>query len=303
MVNDYVRTCDVCQKNKIGGRSNHGLIPLNSALRDKKPWEKLSVDCAGPWKARVKTHSGEVVELNFHMCSMIDACTGWVELATITSASSRKVSRAVEKNWFHSKPRPAECGHDNGPEFMGQEFQQLLAKYDVKAKPTTVKNPQAQAAVERMHLILANQLRVRVLEEDTWLDDADLILQNCAWALRTTVPSNVPHAPGTLAFGMDMIYRNQIKVDWELLKRERVKQHIANNIKENRSRREHKYKSGDLVLIVMLPYERGRKPKISKFAEGPYKVLKVNNNGTLRIQRGSFEETISIRRLRPYYKR
>ena len=33
------------------------------------------------------------------------------------------------------------------------------------------------------------------------------------------------------------------------------------------------------------------------------KVLKVFNNGTLRIQRGSYEETISIRRSRPYYKR
>ena len=31
-VNDYVRTCDVCQKNKIGGRRNHGLIPLPTAL-------------------------------------------------------------------------------------------------------------------------------------------------------------------------------------------------------------------------------------------------------------------------------
>ena len=72
---------------------------------------------------------------------------------------------------------------------------------------------------------------------------------------------------------------------------------------ENRNRWEHKYKEGGLVLIVILLYERGTKPKISKFAEGPYKVLKVFSNGTLRILRGSYEENISIRRLRPYYKR
>ena len=186
---------------------------------------------------------------------------------------------------------------------MGQHFQDLLVKYDCKSQPTTVKNPQANALVERMHLTLANQLRVKVFEEDTWVEDTDHLVQSCAWALRTTVPSTVPHAPGTLAFGMDMIYRHKIMVDWELLKRERVKQHVANNIKENRNRREHKYKKGDLVLIIMQPYERGKKPKISRFTEGPYKVLKVNNNGTLRIQRGSFEETLHIRRLRPYYKR
>ena len=99
-----------------------------------------------------------------------------------------------------------------------------------------------------------------------------------------------------------MLYREKIKIDWELHKREKVKQHIANNIKENRNRRPHKYKVGDEVLIIMKPYEKGKKPKVSKHAEGPYKVVKVNSNGTLRIKRGSYEETISIRRLRPYMK-
>ena len=67
MVNDYVHTCDVCQKYKLGGRRNHGLIPVTGALRDKKPWEKLLVDCAGPWKVKVKTHEGEIVKYTFHM--------------------------------------------------------------------------------------------------------------------------------------------------------------------------------------------------------------------------------------------
>ena len=54
MVNDYIRTCDVCQKYKTVGRNNHGLIPLTGALRDKKPPEKLLVDCTGPWKTKSK---------------------------------------------------------------------------------------------------------------------------------------------------------------------------------------------------------------------------------------------------------
>ena len=53
----------------------------------------------------------------------------------------------------------------------------------------------------------------------------------------------------------------------------------------------------------MKPYEKGKKPKISEHAEGPDKVVKVFRNGTLRIKRGSYEETISIRRLRPNYLR
>ena len=52
----------------------------------------------------------------------------------------------------------------------------------------------------------------------------------------------------------------------------------------------------------MKSYERIKKLKISEVAEGPYKVLRVHKNGTLRIKRGEFKETIHIRRLRPYYK-
>ena len=53
-----------------------------------------------------------------------------------------------------------------------------------------------------------------------------------------------------------MIFRQKIIVDWEELKQLRKEQHIANNIKENRHRREHQYKTGDLVLIIMKSYER-----------------------------------------------
>ena len=115
---------------------------------------------------------------------MMDACTGRVELATITSARSAKVAKAVEKHWFFGKPRPKTCGYDNGPEFMGHEFQELLAKYNCVSKPTTIKNPQANALVERMHLTFANNVRTKVFEIDTWEQEADTLVQSCAYALR-----------------------------------------------------------------------------------------------------------------------
>ena len=96
-------------------------------------------------------------------------------------------------------------------------------------------------------------------------------------------------------------------VDWGLLKREGgkrgreererereiLKQQVAKNITENRNRGEHNYKQGDLVLIIMKSYERGKKPKLATLAEGPYKVLNVFTNKTRRTQRSSYE-TLSI---------
>ena len=37
--------------------------------------------------------------------------------------------------------------------------------------------------------------------------------------------------------------------------------------------------------------------------EGPYKITEVFTNGTVRIQRGTINERLNIRRLRPYFER
>ena len=102
---------------------------------------------------------------------------------------------------------------------------------------------------------------------------------------------------------MDMIFRQKAKIDWALIKKQRREQSAANNKKENRGRREHTYKVGDLVLIVEKPYERTRKGKLSSPTEGPYEIIRVYANGNVRTQRGNYDEDISIRRLRPYYKK
>jgi hypothetical protein len=232
---------------------------------------------------------------------MLDACTNWVELALIPTANAKSCAIQFDTNWLCRYPRPTAVGHDNGSEFIGEEFQELLSSYDIKSKPTTVKNPTAQALVERLHLTLGDQLRVSIYLIDDWHEDVNHLLQACAWAIRTTSPSNSPYNPSQLAFGMDMIFRQQVKIDWQLLKLQRRRQAIANNKKENQTRIPHDYKVGDKVLIVQKKYERKTKAKLSSPTEGPFTITRVYTNGNVRITRDAYEEDISIRRLRPYY--
>jgi transposase InsO family protein len=49
-----------------------------------------------------------------------------------------------------------ECIHDNGSEFVGIEFQEMLQSYGIKSGPTTVRNPQSNAIIERSHQVIAN---------------------------------------------------------------------------------------------------------------------------------------------------
>ncbi len=102
-------------------------------------------------------------------------------------------------------PQTAKVIHDNGNEFMGCEFQELLDSYGIEAKPTMVRNPTANAIVERIHSTLGEQLRATVFGAD-WRDNVNTLIQACANALCATLPAQGTYLPAQLAFGHDLIF-------------------------------------------------------------------------------------------------
>jgi transposase InsO family protein len=92
---------------------------------------------------------------------------------------------------------PRQVVHDNGKEFMGCEFQELLESYSIKSKPTTVKNPTANGIVERIHGTLGEQLRATVFSDD-WSNDINTLIQACAFALRAALPARGTYSPAQL---------------------------------------------------------------------------------------------------------
>ena len=74
------------------------------------------------------------------------------------------------------------------------------------------------------------------------------------------------------------------------------------NLRENKRRSNYKYKSGDKVLIVTKTNERGG--KLHYFMhKSPYEIVKVYENGTIKIKCNNFKEIIHIRRVKPYYEK
>ena len=49
--------------------------------------------------------------------------------------------------------------------------------------------------------------------------------------------------------------------------------------------------------------KEGKLRKVEDPYEGPYVITDVYTNGTVRIQRGTLNERINIRRLHPYFER
>ena len=159
--------------------------------------------------------------------------------------------------WFSRYPRPVECVHDNGSEFVGIEFQEMLQSYGVKSKLTTVRNPQANDILERTHQVIGNILRsTRLMSQDlSTLDAQQELLAPVTWAINSTYSyhTTLQATPGQLAFQRDMIMPTTYLANWAAIHHRRQEQSIDSTTKENSSRIQHEYRINDRVLIRAIP--------------------------------------------------
>ena len=165
-VRNFTKVCPRCQLGKKRKRK-YGKLPAKTA--EVQPWRVVQVDLIGPYTIKGEDNTS----MDFMCMTMIDPVSGWfevVELPTkevfkkykmkdkdgkplhdvqvseeIFDKASDQISRLFNKTWLCRYPRPQEVICDNGPEFK-LHFATLLKSYRIKRKPTTSKNPQANAA-------------------------------------------------------------------------------------------------------------------------------------------------------------
>ena len=68
--------------------------------------------------------------------------------------------------------------------------------------------------------------------------------------------------------------------------------------RENHKRVKYDYKVNDLILLDQGTVQRKLVPK----RDGPYQVIRVYSNGTLKIRKGIYVQRVSIRKCVPYFK-
>ena len=100
--------------------------------------------------------------LTFQALTVIDTATNFCEIIRIYDKTARHVGLQLENSWLSRYPRPVRCLFDQGGEFIGHAFTQVLRNHGVKPVPLTAKNPQSNALCERLHLTIGNSLRAIV---------------------------------------------------------------------------------------------------------------------------------------------
>jgi len=311
MVRSHVKQCQSCQINKRRKRK-YGKLPTKQVIR--KPWEALCVDLIGPYTLKGK----DGTEIDFMCLTMIDPASSWFEMAELPvieientdsdnkivetsetfNKTSQEIARLVNKSWFSRYPRSRKIIYDNGSEFK-LHFRNLCDTYGLERKPTTIKNPQANAILERVHQVIMGMLRTAELDmaETISEEDVSTFLDDASWAIRTTHHTVLKASPGAAIFGRDMLFDIPFVADWHKIGDYRQQQTDRNTNRENARRYDYDYVVGGQVLI--------RKDGILRKAEsrykGPWTITQVHTNGTIRVQRGTRSERMNIRRVTPYH--
>jgi len=290
-ITKHVSCCPICQKNKRKHKK-FGEVPPKKA--EANPWERLCVDLIGPYTIRRKNKT----QLTCKCVTMIDPATGWFEIHQYDDKRAISIANIVEQQWLTRYPWPSMITFDQGPEFIGEDFKQMVRDdYGLKAKPITTRNPQANAIIERVHQTLGNIIRTFELQEN-YLDEDDPwsgVLSAAAFAVRATYHTTLQKTPGQLVFGRDMILNVKHIANWEYIRQRKQKLIDKNNQRENSKRIPYQYQEGDKILL-----KKGTEFKYEQPYSGPHEIVKVNKNGTVRIQKGVVTETVNIRRITPY---
>ncbi len=82
-------------------------------------------------------------------------------------------------------------------------FEHLCDSYGIKCKPTTVRNPQANAILERVHQVIGQMLRTAEIDmaKSVVPNDVDVFIDNAAWAIRSAYHMVLKASPGAAIFG------------------------------------------------------------------------------------------------------
>ena len=78
----------------------------------------------------------------------------------------------------------------------------------IKPKITTIKNPQSNSPIERLHQVMRHMLLTKNLQEELldYIDPFGPTLSSIAWAIRSSYNNNTDATPAQLVFGRDMMF-------------------------------------------------------------------------------------------------
>jgi hypothetical protein len=167
------------------------------------PFEKWGIDLMGPLPVTRKGHRFIVVATEY--------LTKFVEVHALKSSVKQEVARFLYERIFTRFGTPLEIISNNGPQFLNEVVENLLACIAIKHRFTTMYKPSTNGLVERTNRTLCSMLAKEV-EVHVNICDWDLKIHHVVWVYNTTYKTATWYSPFRLTYGMEALLPIELEV-------------------------------------------------------------------------------------------
>ena len=314
-IQQYVTSCDACQRNKPSQQSPMG--PMMALKIPGRPWQWVSMDLI---TALPRSRSGNDAIVVF-VCKL----TKMVHyVATTTNVTAPQLATLFMREVVRLHGVPEAILSDRDPRFTAHFWRAFWAQLGTTLTMSTAYHPQTDGQTERANRTLEEMLRSRVnFAQSDW----DEHLAAAELAANNAQQSSTGFSPFYLNYGQEV----QLPLDQaiaglrpsnnpaasERIKRlaadlARARQHIEQAQKRqahyaDQHRRAVTFKVGDSVLLstehLKLVGSDKRTPKLTYKYIGPFKVKRVINDNAYELDLPAqlqIHPVLNISRLKAY---
>ena len=189
-IEDYVRSCTECQRNKSSRHKRYGMLqPLEIPWR---PWASISMDFI------VSLPESEGYST---VCVVVDRLTKMAHFFPLKTKEDRPTeafAKAFAKNVWSQHGLPADIVSDRDAKFTSRFWQELMDHLGVKLNMSTPFHPQTDGQTERVNQVLEAYLRHYCnFMQDDWAD----LLHMAEYAYNTATSESTKMSPFEANYG------------------------------------------------------------------------------------------------------
>lgn len=312
-VEDYIKTCDTCMRNKITRHpANPPLVPITAPSR----WHTVCLDVLGPFIPNAPTPPGA----NTCILVFMDKLTKMLRLAACPQQlSAEHAANLFIEHVFRHHGLPRRLLSDQGPQFTSSFWKHVFAALQTKVVNTTPYYPQGNGQVERANRTIVEGLRAFV---NSRKDDWEKYLHLFEFAYNNTVHSATKTTPFFLNYGRhpttiasllnpelppDLFSENAADFLDKLHSAVATAQECINAANKKAAarskgiRKPFSFKVGDFVLISSKCFRATR--KLDPPYVGPFRLVRQVTPQTFELEGlpAGCATVWNIRHFKPYY--
>jgi len=186
-IKEYVRTCQVCNRNK---KANRNARCHMTQFHASAPMERVHLDFLGPLP---ETKFG-----NVYVLMMVDQFTQWVEYIPLPSQTAEVTARAAVNEFCTRFGFPFHIFTDQGRNFESNLFKAICDLLHIQKTRTTPYRPGANGQVERFNRTLMNAVRCFVSKQQGNWDEN---ITQFTGAIRSFVNRSTGLSPNQVMLG------------------------------------------------------------------------------------------------------